>query len=194
MEAVVPHEPSRLPPPLAPGAFGEVSSVAGATRSQRGVDPSDPDGGQYRFSAIDAVVRKFAGTRRERRREAWRAKRSRWSSWTVDERFAGAFARAPRGACRRRVRRGSWPSPGCATAQPSVHGISLALVTDAPRWTEARGPASLEAAGAWRPNAHAFGWFAAALATRYSGSYPDPLDPSHRLPRVRYFQAWAETS
>jgi hypothetical protein len=75
-------------------------------------------------------------------------------------------------------------------------GITPALlVTDAPGWAEAPGgPPSLEAVGAWRPSAQAFGDIAAALARRYSGSYPDPLYPGRALPRVRYFQAWAEAN
>ena len=75
-------------------------------------------------------------------------------------------------------------------------GISVALlVSGAPAWAEAPGgPAGPEAAGAWRPNATAYGQLAAALAARYSGSYPDPLSRGHVLPRVRYFQAWAEAN
>jgi hypothetical protein len=75
-------------------------------------------------------------------------------------------------------------------------GIQAAfLVSDAPSWAEAPGgPAALEAAGAWRPNPTAYGQFAAALARRYSGSYPDPLHPGQTLPRVRYYQAWAEAN
>jgi hypothetical protein len=75
-------------------------------------------------------------------------------------------------------------------------GLSVALlVTDAPRWAEAPGgPANFEADGAWKPNATAFGQFAAALAHRYSGSFPDPLQPGQPLPRVRYFQAWGEAN
>jgi hypothetical protein len=75
-------------------------------------------------------------------------------------------------------------------------GLSVALlVTDAPRWAEAPGgPAGLEAAGAWKPNAKAYGQLAAALARRYSGSYPDPSAPATALPRVRFFQAWAEAN
>ena len=75
-------------------------------------------------------------------------------------------------------------------------GLKLAfLVTDAPRWAEAPGgPANFEADGAWKPNAAALGQFAAALARRYSGSYPDPLVPGQTLPRVHDFQAWAEAN
>ena len=75
-------------------------------------------------------------------------------------------------------------------------GIQAAfLVTDAPAWAESPGgPAALEADGAWKPNPTAYGQFATALARRYSGSYPDPLYPGQTLPRVRYFQAWAEAN
>jgi hypothetical protein len=75
-------------------------------------------------------------------------------------------------------------------------GISAAfLVTAAPTWAEQPGgPADEEAAGAYKPNAAALGQFATALAARYSGSYPDPQHPGRVLPRVRYFQAWAEVN
>jgi hypothetical protein len=74
--------------------------------------------------------------------------------------------------------------------------ISVAfLVTDAPRWAEAPGgPASLEADGAWMPNARALGQFAQALAGRYSGHFPDPAHVGRKLPRVRYYQAWGEAN
>jgi len=69
------------------------------------------------------------------------------------------------------------------------------LVTDAPSWAEAPGgPPNFEARGAWQPNATAFGEFAAALARRYSGSFPDPAYPGRALPRVRYYQAWGEAN
>jgi hypothetical protein len=75
-------------------------------------------------------------------------------------------------------------------------GISIAfLITDAPAWAEAPGgPPALEQQGAWRPSALAFGQLATAVAARYSGSYPDPAKPGQALPRVRYFQAWAEAN
>jgi hypothetical protein len=75
-------------------------------------------------------------------------------------------------------------------------GISPAfMVTDAPRWAEAPGgPADLEADGAWNPAPTPYGQLATALARRYSGSYPDPLFPGRMLPRVQYFQAWAEAN
>ena len=57
------------------------------------------------------------------------------------------------------------------------------LVTNAPQWAEAPGgPASLESTGAWEPSATAYGQMAAALARRYSGTYPDPLNPGQTRP------------
>jgi hypothetical protein len=78
----------------------------------------------------------------------------------------------------------------------SGSGVAVALlVTDAPSWAEGPGgSADLRARGAWEPNPTAFGEFATALARRYSGTYPDPMRPGRTLPRVRYFQAWAEAN
>jgi hypothetical protein len=69
------------------------------------------------------------------------------------------------------------------------------LVTDAPRWAQhPGGTASEYANGAYEPNATAFGDLAEALARRYSGRYPAPQYPGHKLPRVRYLQAWGEAN
>lgn len=65
----------------------------------------------------------------------------------------------------------------------------------APAWAEGSGrPAVSQVvpAGTWRPSPAAFAAFGHALATRYSGTYPDPLNPGATLPRVRYFQTWNE--
>jgi hypothetical protein len=90
----------------------------------------------------------------------------------------------------------SWSEYDAVVREFAGSGISVAfLVTDAPQWAEASGgPAALEGDGAWRPNPTAFEQFATALARRYSGTYPDPLHPGQPLPRVRYFQAWAEAN
>lgn len=75
-------------------------------------------------------------------------------------------------------------------------GISVALlITDAPAWAEAPGGTPVERAqGAWEPDPTAFGQVATAIARRYSGSFPDPANPGQTLPRVRYFQGWAEAN
>jgi hypothetical protein len=68
------------------------------------------------------------------------------------------------------------------------------LVTDAPRWAEGTGGTAAQyATGGYDPNATAFGQMAHALARRYSGSYRIGKR-SKPLPRVRYFQAWAEAN
>lgn len=75
-------------------------------------------------------------------------------------------------------------------------GISVALlVTDAPGWAQSPGGTATERGrGAWKPNPAALGQLARAMARRYSGSYPDPTNRRHKLPRVKYYQAWAEAN
>jgi hypothetical protein len=74
-------------------------------------------------------------------------------------------------------------------------GVSPAfLVTNAPAWATPGAPPIFVGYGSYRPNATAFGQLARALARRYSGSYPDPAHPGQNVPRVRYFQAWAEAN
>jgi hypothetical protein len=69
------------------------------------------------------------------------------------------------------------------------------LVTDAPRWAEAKGGTAAEyATGSYKPDAVAYGQLAEALARRYSGAYRNPLNPRRKLPRVRYMQAWGEAN
>jgi hypothetical protein len=61
----------------------------------------------------------------------------------------------------------------------------------APNWAEGPDRPPVDRPGLWSPDPEALGEFAAALATRYSGGFPDPtgLGP---LPRVRFFEAWNE--
>jgi hypothetical protein len=87
----------------------------------------------------------------------------------------------------------SWGSIDYAVRALVARGLSVALmVTDAPRWAEGPGMPASAAPGTWRPNATAYGEFATAIARRYSGSFPDPANPGATLPRVTYWQAWAE--
>jgi hypothetical protein len=66
------------------------------------------------------------------------------------------------------------------------------LVTDAPTWAEGQGGTAADyASGGYEPNATAFGDLGEAIAKRYSGSF---RFRHRRLPRVRYFQAWAEAN
>jgi hypothetical protein len=79
-------------------------------------------------------------------------------------------------------------------ADASVRGLDVMLtVADAPAWAEGPGRPSAAVAppGTWLPDPAAYGEFARAIASRYSGSFrPAPLRPP--LPRVRLYQAWNE--
>jgi hypothetical protein len=72
-------------------------------------------------------------------------------------------------------------------------GLSpLLVVSHAPAFAEASPRWPYAYPGSWDPSPAAIGAFAAALARRYDGSFPDPQEPSAVLPRVRLFQAWNE--
>jgi hypothetical protein len=87
----------------------------------------------------------------------------------------------------------SWQNLDAAVRTAAAHGLTvLFTVQHAPVWAEGPGrPADIKQ-GAWRPDAAGYGAFGQALATRYSGSFPDPLAAGSTLPRVRYFDAWNE--
>ncbi|HXA53582.1 MAG TPA: hypothetical protein VNV37_01785 [Solirubrobacteraceae bacterium] len=68
----------------------------------------------------------------------------------------------------------------------------LLVVTAAPDFAEAPHRWPYAYPGSWDPDPAAFGEFATAVARRYDGSFPDPLQPGHALPRVRLYEAWNE--
>ncbi len=68
----------------------------------------------------------------------------------------------------------------------------LLVVTRAPAFAEAPHRWPYAYPGSWAPDPVAFGAFATAVARRYDGSFPDPLQPGRALPRVRLFEAWNE--
>jgi hypothetical protein len=68
----------------------------------------------------------------------------------------------------------------------------LLVVTRAPAFAEAPRRWPYAYPGSWAPNPVAFGAFATAVARRYDGSFPDPLEPGRALPRVRLLEAWNE--
>jgi hypothetical protein len=86
-----------------------------------------------------------------------------------------------------------WEALDGAIGAASAQGLRVALaISEAPSWAEGPGRPVGVPQGAWRPQAAAFGAFAQAIARRYGGSFPDPQAPDTALPRVRYWQAWAE--
>lgn len=68
----------------------------------------------------------------------------------------------------------------------------LVTFTGAPRWAESPGRPPDAAPGTWRPDPAALEDYAIALGRRYSGTFPDPADHGHDLPRVYAFQVWNE--
>jgi hypothetical protein len=80
-----------------------------------------------------------------------------------------------------------------AIAAATSHGLRvLASFTGAPRWAEGPGRPATAPAGSWKPDPQALEDYGAALAARYSGTFPDPARPGQNLPRVDAFQAWNE--
>jgi hypothetical protein len=90
----------------------------------------------------------------------------------------------------------SWADTDAIVRKFEGTGIQVALlISGAPRWAEAPGgPAAFYKDGSWKPNVTAFGHLAQAVAQHYSGSTPDPLDSGRMIPRIRYYQAWAEAN
>ena len=89
-----------------------------------------------------------------------------------------------------------WKALDASVRAAVAHGLQPVLdLNTAPAWAEGPGrPSGSPApAGTWLPQAPALGEFAQALAARYSGSFVDPAQPAAGpLPRVRYFEVWAE--
>jgi hypothetical protein len=77
---------------------------------------------------------------------------------------------------------------GAAAARQRI----LITIAYAPDWAEGPGAQQSRADHVWRPDAHALGQFARAVARRYSGRFADPAAPATFLPRVSDFQIWNE--
>jgi hypothetical protein len=86
-----------------------------------------------------------------------------------------------------------WTRLDAVVRDVTAHGLRvLFTVNSAPSWAEGPGRPVNADPGSWEPSAAAFGAFGQALATRYDGSFPDPLLPGAALPRVDLFEAWNE--
>ena len=62
----------------------------------------------------------------------------------------------------------------------------------APSWAEGPNPPPGTPSGTWKPDPKGYGDYAHALATRYSGTFPDPAAPGQALPRVSLYEVWNE--
>jgi hypothetical protein len=79
-----------------------------------------------------------------------------------------------------------WDKLDAAVRATTAAGMEPTILAyRAPAWAEGDGREKDAATGSWRPDVDAFGAFARAIATRYSGAYAD-------LPRVGRYQAWNE--
>lgn len=90
-----------------------------------------------------------------------------------------------------------WGTLDAMVRDASTQGLGVVLtVTSAPDWAEGADRPPRATPGTWKPQPAKLGDFATALARRYSGSFVDPAagvdDPP--LPRVGYYQAWAEAN
>jgi hypothetical protein len=87
----------------------------------------------------------------------------------------------------------NWGSLDSAVEDIAGHGLRPILLPYlAPIWAQDGTPPAGVRPGSWKPDPTQFGDFGKALATRYSGHYPDPAHPGHFLPHVGYYQAWNE--
>jgi hypothetical protein len=68
----------------------------------------------------------------------------------------------------------------------------IASFTGAPAWVDKAGRPPSVAPGTWKPSPKALEEYGAALARRYSGTFPDPARPGQMLPMVKAFQVWNE--
>jgi hypothetical protein len=68
----------------------------------------------------------------------------------------------------------------------------LLTVLGAPNWAQGPDRPSTARNGTWKPDPDQLAAFLQAAATRYSGTYPDPLDATTMLPRIRRWQVWNE--
>jgi len=84
-----------------------------------------------------------------------------------------------------------WSTLDRVVREAGSRGISVMFLTNtAPRWAEGPNRPPGEQAGSWKPDPGKFAKFGLALATRYSGTYPDPQGGV--LPRVSYYETWNE--
>jgi hypothetical protein len=197
--------PSRTGPEGPPRPYGATPPVeagtpartdAGLVRAQNRalLDGPFPHGGLARgvsdgalLSSADPSVRKLAVARiRETGATIVRIPVD-WRESVVPAPSAAFNARDPGSPAYRLA------STDAAVISAASAGLRpLLVVSHAPAFAEAPARWPYAYPGSWGPSPPAFEAFAAALARRYDGSFPDPAAPGGVLPRVSLFQAWNE--
>jgi len=80
-----------------------------------------------------------------------------------------------------------------AIKEATADGLRVIVqVMGAPAWAEGPHMPASATPGTWEPRDKPIEQYAVALATRYSGHFPDPSDPHTMLPKVWAFQLWNE--
>ena len=92
---------------------------------------------------------------------------------------------------------GAWDRYDAIVRDARKVGLTIDFVVTggSPRWADGPGVPAVAATNpnrAWYPSAAKYGAFFHAVATRYSGTYPDPENPSQTLPRVSFWSIWNE--
>jgi hypothetical protein len=78
-----------------------------------------------------------------------------------------------------------------AAAQQGI-GIDMTIGPPGPVWATVPGAPQPGPPGVWKLSGSEFGQFVHAVGARYSGAYPDPQNPGHKLPRIDFWGIWNE--
>ena len=88
-----------------------------------------------------------------------------------------------------------WGGPDAAVRSADERGMPvLFTIGFAPDWAEGANRPASATPGTWKPDPDKLADFATALATRYSGTFPDPQNPGETLPKVTRFEVWNESN
>jgi len=188
-----PPRPFGVTPPVGAPAPHTIGSLARAQDRALLYGPFPRDGLQRGVSdgalmlSEDAAVRaltaarvRAAGARVERIPVNWR-------DIVLQAPPAGFQAQDPAGSAYR------FALIDAAVRSATAAGLEpLLVVSHAPAFAEAPDRWPYAYPGSWAPSPAALQAFAAALARRYDGAFPDPLRPGGVLPHVRLLQAWNE--
>jgi hypothetical protein len=86
-----------------------------------------------------------------------------------------------------------WARIDASVRDLSAAGLRpLAYLMAAPPWAQSAPRYAYATPGTWAPRPADLAAFASAVARRYDGTYPDPLNPGRALPRIAEFQTWNE--
>jgi hypothetical protein len=86
-----------------------------------------------------------------------------------------------------------WDRLDAAIRDAAARGFEVLITINvAPNFAEGPDRPPGAPVGSWRPQPHRLAEFSQAIATRYSGSFPDPINPGAVLPHVALWQIWAE--